>query len=199
VEINNTFYHLPKAESVKRWHKLAPKGFLYAVKANRYITHIKRLKDTSEPLQRFFEKIDILKRKLGPVLYQLPPSLHQDLDLLGSFIKLLPKKRSAVFEFRHESWYSENTFELLRKLKVGFCIHDMPGKESPRIVTSDTIYIRFHGSTGKYSGSYSKSALQNWAKWLKEHKHEALGIYTYFNNDAHAHAIKNAKTLKDQF
>jgi uncharacterized protein YecE (DUF72 family) len=198
VEINNTFYHLPKEQSLQRWHKLAPKGFLYAVKANRYITHIKKLKDTSEPLQRFFERIDILKRSLGPVLYQLPPSLHQDLDLLTSFIKLLPKKRPAVFEFRHESWYSDDTFDLLKKLKVGFCIHDMPGKESPRIVTSNIIYIRFHGTTGRYSGCYSKSALQNWAKWLKEQSKKAHGIYAYFNNDAHAHAIKNARQLKEQ-
>ncbi len=196
VEINNTFYHLPKAESVKRWYKIAPKDFLYAVKANRYITHIRKLKDASEPLQRFFEIVGILKSRLGPVLYQLPPSLHQNLDLLTSFIKLLPKKRNAVFEFRHKSWYSEDTYKLLRKFKVGFCIHDMPGKESPRIVTSDTIYIRFHGTTGRYSGNYSKSVLQSWTKWLKKQSKQARGIYIYFNNDAHAHAIKNAKQLK---
>ncbi len=199
VEINNTFYQLPKQETLENWHKLAPKGFLYAVKANRYITHIKRLKDTSEELERFFKAVGILGEKLGPVLYQLPPSLHQDLDLLEAFIKLLPRKRNAIFEFRHNSWYSEDTFELLRKLKVGFCIHDMPGKESPRSIVSDIIYIRFHGSTGRYSGSYSKSALQNWAKWLKQQTKQARSIYTYFNNDAHAHAIKNAKQLKQQF
>jgi uncharacterized protein YecE (DUF72 family) len=199
VEINNTFYQLPKQETLEKWHKLAPKGFLYAVKANRYITHIKRLKDASEPLQRFFERIDSLKGKLGPVLYQLPPSLHQDLDLLKTFIKLLPEKPPAVFEFRHKSWYVGDTFELLCKLQAGFCIHDMPGNESPRVVTANIIYIRFHGSTGKYSGSYSKSVLQSWAKWLKGQTNQARSIYVYFNNDAHAHAIKNAKQLKQQF
>jgi len=199
VEINNTFYQLPKRETLKNWYKLAPKGFLYAVKANRYITHIKKLKDTSEALQRFFDRIGFLKGKLGPILYQLPPSLHQDLDLLEAFIKLLPRKRNAIFEFRNKSWYSEDTFKLLSQFGAGFCIHDMPGKESPRVVTADIIYIRFHGSTGKYSGRYSKSALHNWAKWLKEHKHEALAIYAYFNNDINAHAIKNAKQLKQQF
>jgi len=183
VEINNTFYHLPKESYVKRWHKLAPKGFLYAVKANRYITHIKRLKDAEKPLERFFERVSMLKGKLGPILYQLPPSLHKDLDLLGAFIKLLPKKRPAVFEFRHESWYCEDTFELLGQYGVGFCIHDMPGKQSPRVVTADIIYVRFHGTTGRYSGSYSKSVLQNWANWLKEQNKQARGIYVYFNND----------------
>jgi len=198
VEINNTFYHLPKEQSVQRWHNLAPKGFLYAAKANRYITHIKKLKDVSEPLERFFDRINLLKGNLGPILYQLPPSLQKNLDLLSNFIKLLPKRRTAVFEFRHSSWYSDDTFKLLRKLKAGFCIHDMPGKESPRVVTADTIYIRFHGTTGRYSGSYSKSVLQNWAEWLKEQSQKARGIYIYFNNDAHAHAIKNAKQLKQK-
>ena len=117
VEINNTFYHLPKAQSVQRWHQLAPKGFLYAVKANRYITHIKRLKDTSEELKRFFERVALLKGHLGPILYQLPPSLHQDLDLLKSFIKLLPKGKPSVFEFRHESWYCDDMFDLLREFR----------------------------------------------------------------------------------
>jgi uncharacterized protein YecE (DUF72 family) len=197
VEVNNTFYHLPKEQTIQRWHKIAPKGFLYAVKANRYITHIKMLKDCSEEMQRFFERIDVLKHNLGPVLYQLPPSLHKDIELLKAFIELLPKKKIAIFEFRHKSWYSDDTYQLLGKLNAGFCIHDMPGKESPQKVTSDIIYVRFHGTTGRYSGSYTKSQLQYWAKWLKTHAKNARGIYFYFNNDAHAHAIKNAKQLKE--
>ncbi len=199
VEINNTFYHQPKEQSIQRWQKIAPEGFLYAVKANRFITHIKKLKDTSDSLQRFFDGINLLKRKLGPVLYQLPPSLHIDLDRLEAFIKLLPKRKTAIFEFRHKSWYCEKTYKLLRKYSAGFCIHDMPEKESPKIVTSDIIYIRFHGTTDRYSGSYPKSQLQNWAKWIKEQSHKVSNIYIYFNNDAHGHAIKNAKQLKEQF
>jgi uncharacterized protein YecE (DUF72 family) len=197
VEINNTFYHQPKEQSIQRWQKIAPDGFLYAVKANRYITHIKKLKDTSDSLQRFFEGINLLKRKLGPVLYQLPPSLHIDLDKLESFIKLLPKKKTSVFEFRHKSWYCDDTYKLLEKYGVGFCIHDMPDKESPQIVTSDVIYIRFHGTTGRYSGSYPKSQLQDWAKWIKDKSKNARSIYAYFNNDVNGHAIKNAKQLKE--
>lgn len=199
VEINNTFYQLPKEVSLKRWHKQVPENFIYTVKTNRYITHIKRLKEVSEALERFFERINILAEKLGPILYQLPPSMHKDLNLLASFIKLLPKKQLGIFEFRHESWYCDDTFKLLDKSGIGFCIHDMPGKETPRIITGDVIYVRFHCPTGKYQGNYSKSALQDWANWLKEHIKEARCIYAYFNNDIGGHAIRNAKTLKEQF
>jgi uncharacterized protein YecE (DUF72 family) len=199
VEINNTFYHLPKEQTLQRWHTIAPKNFLYAVKANRYITHIKKLKDAAGPLERFLDIAGLLKSRLGPILYQLPPSLQKDLDLLEDFIKLLPKRKTAVFEFRHESWYSDDTYNLLDKTGVGFCIHDMPGKESPRIVTGGVIYVRFHGTTGRYSGSYSKSQLQDWANWLKEQSKNVRSIYVYFNNDVQAHAIKNAKQLKEEF
>jgi len=199
VEINNTFYQLPKEVSLKRWHEQAPKNFLYSVKANRYITHIKRLKDTSEAIERFFDRIGILKSRLGPILYQLPPSLHKDLDLLESFIKLLPKKLSAVFEFRHESWFSEDTFNLLNQFGAGFCVHDLSGKETPRVVTADIIYVRFHGPTGKYEGNYSKPALKNWAQWIRDNRTGISSVFAYFNNDIGAYAINNAKTLKQQF
>jgi uncharacterized protein YecE (DUF72 family) len=199
VEINNTFYRLPKQQSVENWHKQAPAGFLYTVKANRYMTHIKRLKDVSEPLVRFFDTVGLLEEKLGPILYQLPPNLHKDLDLLQSFIKLLPKKRIAVFEFRHDSWYSEDTYKLLKKSNAAFCIHDMPGKQSPRVVTADVIYIRFHGTAGRYSGNYSKSALQEWADWIKDNLRGIRRVYAYFNNDYNAYAVNNARQLKDQF
>jgi len=198
VEINNTFYQLPKEVSLQRWHKQAPKNFLYAVKANRYITHIKRLKDTSEEVKRFFDRIGILKSRLGPILYQLPPNLHQDLDLLESFIKLLPRKRIAVFEFRHNSWFSEDTFKLLSRYGAGFCVHDLAGKETPRILTTDIIYVRFHGPSGRYWGNYSKSMLQTWAKWLKGQTKEVRSIYAYFNNDIGGHAVTNAKALREQ-
>jgi len=198
VEVNNTFYQLPKQQSVKKWYVQAPKNFIYTVKANRYITHIKRLKDTPEALERFFKTVDLLKQKLGPVLYQLPPSLQKDLDLLGGFIRLLPKNRIAVFEFRHESWYSEDTFELLNQFNVGFCVHDMPAKQTPRIITGNIIYIRFHSSTGRYSGNYTKSALKNRVHWLKKQNKKARRIYIYFNNDFNAFAVENAKQIKEQ-
>jgi len=236
VEINNTFYHLPREETFRNWCKQAPAGFLFAVKANRYITHIKRLKDPQEVLDRFFERVRLLKGSLGPILYQLPPSLHKDLDRLEFFLQVLrnvilnpspcsrtgsakrpvlrssssataedgseeslPRRPDSVFEFRHESWYCEDTYKLLGRFGVGFCIHDLSGLESPRVVTGDIIYVRFHGTTGRYSGCYSKSMLANWAKWLKDRAKDVRSIYVYFNNDEAAYAIRNAKELKDQF
>jgi len=198
VEINNTFYQLPKDQTFKNWHEQAPKNFLFTVKANRFITHIKRLKDPAEPLERFFAGARLLKENLGPFLYQLPPSMHKDLDRLKSFIKCLPKGKLSVFEFRHKSWFSDDTYELLDKFSVGFCIHDLVGVPTPRIITGDLIYIRFHGPTGRYQGNYTKAMLKNWADWLKEHIKKAHSIYAYFNNDIHAYAVYNAKTLKEQ-
>jgi uncharacterized protein YecE (DUF72 family) len=198
VEINNTFYQLPKHETFKNWHKQAPDNFLFTVKANRYITHVKRLKNVQEPLQRFLERARLLKNNLGTILYQLPPGLHKDLDRLDAFIRLLPKDQTAVFEFRHKSWLSEDTYELLREFNAAFCVHDMPSIPTPRIITADSIYIRFHGSTGKYEGNYPKSTLQNWARWIKEKAKGIRSIYAYFNNDIHAYAVHNAKTLREE-
>jgi uncharacterized protein YecE (DUF72 family) len=207
VELNNTFYHLPKEKSVERWKKIAPENFVYAVKASRFITHIKKLKDAAESLKLFFDRIDLLKNHLGVVLYQLPPSLHFDVERLKAFLKLLSTRRaralsrqeekSSVFEFRHKSWYCDETYKLLEKFNAGFCIHDMPGNESPRVVTSDIIYVRFHGTSGRYSGDYPESQLKDWAHWLAEQSKNTRSIYVYFNNDAHAFAIKNAKQLKE--
>lgn len=197
VEINNTFYRLPSPEMVVRWRQSAPKGFLYAVKANRYITHIKRLKDVSEPIKRFYDVVGLFKNKLGPILYQLPPNLRIDLDLLAAFLKLLPKKPPIAFEFRNETWYTPDTFELLNKSRAAFCIHDMPGRESPLKVTTQRTYIRFHGTTGKYSGNYQEAELRKWAHWLKQQAKTIRAIYAYFNNDAYGYAIKNAKKLRE--
>ena len=150
VEINNTFYQLPKEQSLKRWHEQAPAGFVYAVKANRYITHIKRLKDASEGIERFFERVFLLKKKLGVVLYQLPPNFRKDLDLLAAFVQCLPKKVPAVFEFRNESWFSQDALEFLDKSGIGFCVHDLQGMAPTCVVTGGIIYIRFVGSHEDY-------------------------------------------------
>jgi len=199
VEINNTFYHLPLEQTIKKWQKLAPAGFLFTVKANRYITHIKKLKDTKDEIQRFFERVKLLKSHLGPVLYQLPPMLHKNLKLLGSFLKLLPRKHKAVFEFRHESWYADDTFKLLDDFNAGFCIHDLSGQPTPKRITGGVIYIRFHGASGRYAGNYTKPLLAKWAKWIKENKKGVRCIYAYFNNDVEGHAVENARALKTLF
>ncbi len=225
VEINNTFYHQPKEQTFQNWRKQAPKNFLFTVKANRFITHIKRLKEPEEPLERFFKGVLLLKENLGPILYQLPPGLHKDLNRLKSFLEVLRnvilneaqrseeslsrlpdsspafgglRMTESVFEFRHKSWFSEDTCDLLRKFNTGFCIHDMPGMKVPRVVTCDIIYVRFHGPTGRYQGNYSRAALQGWAKWIKDNLKGKKAVFAYFNNDYNAYAINNAKTLKKQ-
>jgi len=182
---------------VESWRAKAPAGFVYVVKANRYITHIKRLKDTAEEVKRFFDVIALFEETLGPVLYQLPPSMHKNLELLDGFIALLPAEPKAVFEFRHASWYEQDTFDLLNTRGVAFCVHDMAGEESPRVVTGDTIYVRFHGPSGRYAGNYTDAMLRRWADWLKDQTQSASTIYAYFNNDIDGHAIGNAKTLRE--
>ena len=198
VEVNNTLYRLPRESTVEKWRQQAPEGFVYVVKANRYITHVKKLRNAAEEVQRFFDVIDLFQDTLGPVLYQLPPSLHKNLDLLAEFIRLLPKDESAVFEFRHPSWYDRETFELLDTSKVAFCVHDMAGQESPRVVTGAMAYVRFHGTTGRYAGNYTGTMLAEWADWLKDQTGRARAVYAYFNNDIEGHAVSNAKMLRRQ-
>lgn len=196
VEINNTFYHLPKAKTMANWHDNAPTGFVYAVKASRYITHVKKLNDPAESIQRFFELADMLKRRLGPILYQLPPNQHKDLDKLDTFIKALPKRNHAVFEFRHQSWYDQDTFDLLNRRKVAFCVHDLADNASPRLVTGEMVYVRFHGTSGRYTGDYTDAMLAEWADWLRAQTSNVRAVYVYFNNDLEGYALNNAKALK---
>jgi uncharacterized protein YecE (DUF72 family) len=197
VEINNTFYQLPKATTIENWFRQTPEGFLYTVKANRFITHIKKLKNAAEPLERFLQAAEILKEKLGPILYQLPPGLKKDIGLLENFIKLLPEAHISVFEFRNNSWYSDDVFELLDKNEAGFCVHDLGGLETPRLVTGRILYIRFHGPAERYAGNYTMPALKKWADWIRKNLGATRIAFAYFNNDANACAVRNAKQLKE--
>ena len=197
VEVNNTFYRLPRTTTVEHWRAKAPKGFVYVVKANRYITHIKKLRHSAEEVGRFFEVMGLLEEALGPVLYQLPPSLRKDLKLLDDFIALLPRRPRAVFEFRHPSWYEQDTFDLLNKRGMVLCVHDMSGRGSPRIVTGGMVYVRFHGTSGRYAGNYTDAMLQDWADWLNDRRQDVSAIHAYFNNDIDGHALHNARALRD--
>jgi len=196
VEINSTFYHLPKEQTMVNWHDRVPAHFLFAVKASRYITHVKKLNDPQESLVRFFELADLLKRRLGPILYQLPPSLHKNLERLDAFIACLPKREHAVFEFRDRSWYEQDTFDLLNRWGVALCVHDMGDKAPPRVVTGGVVYVRFHGTNGHYAGNYPDHMLRDWADWMMSQAGNVRAIYAYFNNDVSGHAINNARTLK---
>ena len=196
VEINNSFYRLPAPETFARWRDQAPPGFCYAVKANRFLTQAKKLKDCQEPLDRMMAAARCLGHRLGPMLYQLPPCFRINLERLEQFLQLLPKNVTNVFEFRETSWYEPATFELLDRYGASFCAHDMPGLASGRIAVGPIVYVRFHGGEGKYWGRYSDEALLGWADWMIAQARSGRRVRAYFNNDIDAHAIHDAQTLR---
>ena len=196
VEINNSFYRLPKAETFETWRDQAPAGFCYAVKANRFLTQAKKLKDCEEPLQRMMSPFRALGDRLGPILYQLPPRFRINLERLEDFLKLAPGDVTNVFEFRDPSWYVPETFALLDRHGAAFCVHDMTGSASERIATGPIAYVRFHGAGGKYWGRYPDEALLSWADWMIAEAKAGRPVWAFFNNDIHAHAIHDAETLK---
>lgn len=196
VEINNSFYRLPKAETFDKWRDQAPPGFFYAVKANRYLTQAKKLKDCADPIARMMPPVRHLGATLGPILYQLPPSLRINLPRLEEFLSLLPRDLIHVFEFRERSWYVPETFALLERYGASFCCHDMGGSASERLAVGPIAYVRFHGAGGKYWGRYSDEALLGWTDWMKDQASAGRTVWGYFNNDTDAHAIHDALTLK---
>jgi uncharacterized protein YecE (DUF72 family) len=196
VEINNSFYHLPKPETFDKWRDQAPPAFCYAVKANRYLTQAKKLKECEEPLERMMTAARHLGDRLGPMLYQLPPSMKRNLERLESFLSILPTDVTNVFEFRNPGWYIPETYALLDRFGAAFCVHDMQGSQTDRIATGSTAYVRFHGGVGKYWGRYSDEALLGWADWIVEQARQGRPVWCYFNNDIHGHAIEDARTLK---
>ena len=196
MEINNSFYRLPRAETFDAWRAQAPPGFRYAVKANRFLTQAKKLKDCEEPLQRMMPPFRHLGEALGPILYQLPPRFRRNLDRLESFLELLPRDVANVFEFRDKSWYADEVFALLERHGASFCAHDMPGLESPRIAVGPVAYLRFHGGRGKYWGRYSDEALLAAADWIAAQSRSGRQVWAYFNNDTEGAAIEDALTLK---
>ena len=196
VELNNSFYRLPSEKAFDTWRESTPDNFVFAVKVSRFITHIKRLKNLGTAVENFLSRADLLKGKLGPLLYQLPPSMKRNDELLQDFLSTLPSEYQHVIEFRHESWIDEGVFDILRRHNVGLCVFDMPGFGSPLVATSDFAYIRFHGSEGLYSSPYSNEELAQWAERIGRLGQSIKASYIYFNNDAEAFAVKNAMTLK---
>ena len=195
VEINNTFYQLPGPAIFKKWRDQAPPGFIYSVKANRFITHMKKLKDPKEPVKRFLKNARILADHLGPVLFQLPPRWSVNEDRLEEFTDVLPRDLQYVFEFRDSSWYNDRVYGILSKKQMSLCLHDMKGSESPVISIGPLCYIRFHGTTGLYGGKYADATLRKWAEFIKKILAEDKEVYAYFNNDAEANAPQDALRL----
>lgn len=196
VEINNSFYRLPSGDTFGNWRKQAPPGFCYAVKANRFLTQAKKLRDCKEPLERMMRAVRHLGESLGPILYQLPPRMNVDVERLETFLKILPQDVTSVFEFRNPSWYVPEIYSLLERHGASFCVHDMPGSASERIAVGPVAYVRFHGGEGKYWGRYSDEGLLGWADWLIGETGAGRPAWCFFNNDIHGHAIDDARTLK---
>lgn len=191
VEINNSFYVLPQKAVLENWKASTPNNFLFSIKAWRTITHFKKLNNCIEQVSLFLKLIDNLDIKKGPILFQLPPSFKKDTIRLKTFIKCLPTTYRYVFEFRHQSWYCREIYDLLHRNNIAFCIFELAGiNTTPFIVTSDFIYIRLHGSKEKYGGNYNHQQLKLWKDLILAREKEA---YIYFDNtDIKAYAIRNA-------
>jgi uncharacterized protein YecE (DUF72 family) len=196
VEINNSFYRLPEAETFARWRERAPGRFLFAVKASRFLTHMKKLKDPEEPLERLFTRMRSLGRRLGPVLYQLPPGFKLDLGRLEHFLHALPGDARHVIEFRDPSWYADTVSVLLERHRVARCLHDMQGSATGRERVGPFVYVRYHGASGTYSGGYPADRLARWAEWLQAEREAGVDVFAYFNNDVGGHAPRDAVTLR---
>ena len=197
VEINNSFYRLPAAETFARWREQAPQRFIYAVKASRFLTHMKKLKDPYDPLVRFFENARELGSRLGPVLYQLPPNWALNLERLEVFLQTLsvfPHKHAI--EFRDPSWYDDRVFALLERHRVALCLHDMEGSATGTIAVGPFVYVRFHFGDRKYGGAYGDERLDAWSRWLSGRAAAGREVYAYFNNDTGGHAPRDAVRLR---
>jgi uncharacterized protein YecE (DUF72 family) len=199
VEVNATFYRLPRREAVARWVEQTPQEFTFAVKASRYLTHVKRLTDLGSGIERFYERIEPLTAspKMGPVLWQLPANFHRDDERLENALGALPRGRHC-FEFRHESWFTPAVYELLRTRGVALVIGDHPQRPfQTHELTADWTFVRFHYGKRGRNGNYSESELEDWcdriAGWRR-----SVEVFAYFNNDWLGYAVKNALWLKQQ-
>jgi len=197
VEINNSFYQLPKASTFETWRTTVPSDFRFAVKASRYITHMKKLKQPAEAVSNFMNRIESLGDKADVVLFQLPPKWKFNGDRLRSFFNLLPDTFRYTFEFRDSTWWNDETFEILNEHNAAFCIFELAGKKTPTQVTTDFIYIRLHGPGAAYEGSYGDNTLSQWAEQFSEWQDQGKEIYCYFDNDQNGYAAQNALKLQE--
>lgn len=198
VELNNPFYRLPEKSTFEKWHDISPEGFIFAVKASRYLTHIKRLIDPEEPLERLLSHSAGLGEKLGPILYQFPPTWDMDqenLNRLKHFLEILPKNMRHVFEFRSDTWQNEDIWRMLDDYGVAYCIMDSPGLPQHLITTGSFTYIRMHSGGEATQGNYTDGQLVAYAHHIECFLTRG-DVYIYFNNDYKGFAVQNALTLK---
>jgi uncharacterized protein YecE (DUF72 family) len=196
VELNNPFYRLPTPEMFERWRESTPSGFQFAVKASRFITHIKRLRGVREELALFLERADRLGLKLGPILFQLPPTQQLDLPRLGDFLPLLSPGRRWVLEFRHPSWHAREVYQLLTDHSVALCI-PVGGRVNPdRVTTAPFTYIRMHRGA-EPAGGFTGEELSVWAAQIRSLRVRGKEVYVYFNNDWEGYAVRDAMALQE--
>jgi len=196
VEINNSFYKLPAGKTFSDWRKATPKKFLFAVKASRFITHMKKLKADKASIRKLLQHAGKLEEKMGPVLFQLPPRWKLNVVRLAEFLPKLPAENRYAFEFREPGWYAPEVYDLLRQYNCAFCIYELAHHLSPLEVTADFIYIRLHGPGEKYQGSYPDAVLKKWATRCRAWQKKGKDIYVYFDNDQAGYAAFNARRLK---
>lgn len=198
VELNTSFYRLPRAEAFAGWRRRAPDGFTFAVKASRYLTHIKRLSEPAEPLERFWSRARRLGERFGPVLYQLPPRWALNEERLRSFLALVPRDHAQAIEFRDRRWYHPGVLEMLDAAGVALCLHDMPLSAPSVGRVGPLVYMRFHGSGALYGGRYTDEVLDAWADRMAEWSAAGWPVWAYFNNDIGGHAIRDAERLRSR-
>jgi uncharacterized protein YecE (DUF72 family) len=196
VEINNTFYRLPLTHTVAEWKTETPRNFLFTCKGSRFITHMKKLKDPEQTLHHFFETVNPLSNKLGPILFQLPPRWRMNALRLEEFLEALPKTSRYAFEFRDQSWFAQPVYDLLTKYHAAFCLYHLAGRWAPEIVTTDFVYIRFHGPGEAYHGKYRSQTLRLWANKCHTWAQSGKNVYCYFDNDQNGYAPINALSLQ---
>jgi uncharacterized protein YecE (DUF72 family) len=196
VEINASFYRLPSLAAARAWRDITPAGFTFAIKASRYITHMKKLRAPRTSLRAFLAVTQALGNKCGPLLFQLPPRWGCDPERLAVFLRALPKNRECAFELRDPSWHNPEVYALLRRYNAAFCSYELAGFKSPPVITADFVYIRLHGPAAyAYGGSYSDSALEVWAERIRGWK-TLRRAYVYFDNDEAGYAVRNALAFR---
>jgi uncharacterized protein YecE (DUF72 family) len=197
VEVNSTFYRLASVEAAGRWAQQTPAGFVFALKASQYLTHMKRLTDMERGVGRFYERIQPLidAGKLGPVVWQLPESFRRDDERLAGALEQLPRGLHC-FEFRHESWFVDDVYDLLRRHGVALVIGDHPERPfQTHETTADWTFVRFHYGRRGRKGNYSDSELTEWAERIDDWRRQ-VQVYAYFNNDWQGFAVKNGLKLR---
>ncbi len=194
VELNASFYHLPGEKTFRSWYERTPKDFVFAIKGSRFITHVKRLRDCQEPLANLLQSVSGLEEKLGPIFFQLPPSFESDKERLGDFIRLLPIGKRFAFEFRHPSWFNKEVCALLQKANCALVASDTPDYPYGEIQTANFMYFRLHGHEQLYASSYTRMQLKEYAERMRQYLRRG-DVFVFFDNDANANAVENAKGL----